>query len=476
MSGPLAIWILVLGASAASAAPPALTGLHPAGLAIGGPEVIVEAIGTSAWPVKAWCSSPSVRIEPLEEKGKLRIAANADAMPGPVLIRLYNAEGSSEARIFVLGRGPEILETQPNDRLADAQAITTLPVTVNGIFEKRGDVDFFRLTLRKGQTISAQLDSYVLRSEIDPFLHLIAPDGRELALASDTQNLDPALVAEIPADGVYIVELNAIGHKANAEVSFAGGKDKVYRLHLQAGPLAQPDLPKPDSLEGPGPVKAPCRIQGTLSAPGERDRYRIEAEPGAKLRIRVEAASLHLPMDPVLRVYRPDGGLLREIDDAGTLPDPVYDLTVPKDGFFDAEVRDRFRRQGMIYQLVVGPVVPVFRVTATQDAVMVPAGKSAELTLQLTREDGHSAPLELALADLPAGVTWKAEAIPDKTGPFKLTLSAPETAAAFQGPFHITVGTQPVVRTWQTEESRGDYLINETADFWITVTPAPAPK
>ena len=91
--------------------------------------------------------------------------------------------------------------------------------------------------------------------------------------------------------------------------------------------------------------------------------------------------------------------------------------------------------------------------------------------------------LEWVFPDLPAGVTAKPEAIPASTGPAKITFQAPATAAAFQGPFHIglkqtgsTAAPKPVVRTWQNEESRGDYLINTTPDFWMTVIAVPPPK
>jgi len=95
--------------------PPKLAALHPAGMAIGS-GLTVEAIGTTAWPVKGLEQFAAIRIEALPDKGKLKINAAADAAPGPVLIRLYNESGCSEARIFVLGRNPEVLEAPKNDR------------------------------------------------------------------------------------------------------------------------------------------------------------------------------------------------------------------------------------------------------------------------------------------------------------------------------------------------------------------------
>ena len=481
---PVAVLLLLLACPLFAADPPKLTALHPAGLTVDS-EATVEALGATVWPVKAWCSSAAVKIEPLPDKGKLKISATPEAEPGPVLVRLYNEAGCSDARIFLIGPGPDTVENPKNDRASEAQPVPSLPATIFGILERRGDVDFFRLPLKKGQTVSARLEAYGLRSEIDPYLQLIAPDGRELVLASDTHNLDPEFSLPITTSGDHLLQISAIAHKASAEVSFAGDKDKVYRLRLQSEPIPI-SLPKPDSQEtSPAtPIKPPHRVQGNLKAAGERDRFRIEAAAGTKLRVRVEARSIHLLTDPVLRIFKADGALLREIDDTASKPDPVGDVTVEPAGFFEVEIRDRFGRAEMGYQLVVGPILPSFRTTATPDNFVLNGGKTAELTVNLTREDGHAAGLELVCPDLPEGVSWKAEAIPGKTGPFKVTFSAAATAKAFQGPVHLqlrptgdasSATPQAIVRTWQTEESRGDYLINETADFWMTVIPAPPP-
>jgi hypothetical protein len=465
-----------------AADPPKFTGLHPAGIAVGS-EAVVEAIGSTVWPVKTWCSVPSLKVEPTPDKGKLKITAPAEAPLGPALIRFYTAHGASDARIFLIGSGPELLEIPKNDRPEEAQAIPSLPVTINGILERRHDIDFFRLPLKRGQTLSARLDAYTLRTDLDAFLILLGPDGRELVLASDTHTIDPAFETVIPTTGDYLLQVNAIPHKASAEVAFAGDKDKVYRLHLATTPL-ETRLPKADSFEAKPqpPLKAPHRLQGILTGAGERDRFRIEAAAGSKWRVRVEARAIHLITDPVLRILKADGSLLREVDDSNAKPDPVQDITMEAAGFCEAEVRDRFGRPGQVYQLVVEPIVPSFRSNTAQDSLIITGGKSVDLTVNLTREDGHAAALELLAPDLPAGVTWKAEAFPAKTGPFKVTFTAAATAAAFQGPIHLqlkeTGSPRPplsIVKTWQTEESRGDYWINETADLWLTVVAVPPP-
>ena len=100
---------------------------------------------------------------------------------------------------------------------------------MNGKLEKRDDIDFFRLPLKKGQTLTATIDGYGLGSAIDPFLHLYGPDGQEIALASDSRNLDPILTHAIAENGDYTIQVVAIDHKASSNVSFAGGAAMIYR-------------------------------------------------------------------------------------------------------------------------------------------------------------------------------------------------------------------------------------------------------
>ncbi len=76
-------------------------------------------------------------------KGKLRVRVAADAEPGPRFVRIYNDEGASEPRFFVVGNGTEIGEVEPNNHFAKAQVITNLPVTINGRLDKNGDVESF---------------------------------------------------------------------------------------------------------------------------------------------------------------------------------------------------------------------------------------------------------------------------------------------------------------------------------------------
>src|SRR6266511_1417792 len=124
--------LIVLGvlliASAASAAPPTLTHLFPAG-GQRGSKVVVTCKGSFTWPIKAW--APGLEVVPGKERGKLEVAIPADLAADRVWIRLHNAEGVSAPAPFLIGNLKEIHEQEPNDRPKAAQVIADPNVIIN---------------------------------------------------------------------------------------------------------------------------------------------------------------------------------------------------------------------------------------------------------------------------------------------------------------------------------------------------------
>src|SRR5262249_28269317 len=124
--------IVLLGASHAPARPPTLTSLFPAGAARG-QTVPVEASGTfDQWPVQGWVDGPGVAIRAGKEKGRLSIAVARDAEPGVRWVRLFDQEGASSLRPFIIGMLPEVIEAEPNDEPQAPQRLGVASATVNG--------------------------------------------------------------------------------------------------------------------------------------------------------------------------------------------------------------------------------------------------------------------------------------------------------------------------------------------------------
>ena len=130
---------------------PTVEHIFPAGFTRGSTNAVTIAGKFEPWPPKVWVSCPGVVFIAETNKGKFRVETKADAPMGAHWLRVFNDDGPSLPRIFVVAGGAEVLETEPNDHFTNAQPVTPLPMTVNGRLDKSGDVDSFAVTLKAGQ-------------------------------------------------------------------------------------------------------------------------------------------------------------------------------------------------------------------------------------------------------------------------------------------------------------------------------------
>ena len=94
--------IVALGDCLIHAAPPSFDGFFPAGISRGMTNVVSVMGKQDTWPSKVWVSDPQITFTAQTNRGKFRVYPTPDTVPGPRLVRLYNDEGSSEPRIFVI--------------------------------------------------------------------------------------------------------------------------------------------------------------------------------------------------------------------------------------------------------------------------------------------------------------------------------------------------------------------------------------
>src|SRR5690606_3847321 len=96
---------------------------------------------------------------------------------------------------------------------------------------------------KKGQTLVARLEAYVLASTFDGMLRIVDTKGSQWAFNHDGRTPDPFLAWEAPHDGTFIVQVMGFVLPATNSVSFTGGESCIYRLHLTAGPFVRHTLP-----------------------------------------------------------------------------------------------------------------------------------------------------------------------------------------------------------------------------------------
>src|SRR5207253_1042953 len=123
-------------------------------------------------PTQIWTDHPGIKAQPAAAGGSFSLQIEKNVPAGAHLLRLYNGEGSSALRIFLVGADREAAEAEPNDELTNAQPVPTLPATVNGRLDKSGDVDSYSVKLEAGQWLSAAVIARRLGAPVDPMLHL----------------------------------------------------------------------------------------------------------------------------------------------------------------------------------------------------------------------------------------------------------------------------------------------------------------
>ncbi len=476
--------LLSLAFSHCHAAAPTLDHLYPPSARPGSTNELT-AIGTfTPWPATLIFNHPGLHATPTTNSGKYTLLVEATVPPATYLVRALNDEGASNPRFLIVDRLATRLEVEPNDSTAQSQAIESLPAVVEGRLEKKDDVDAFQVTLKKGRTLIARLEAFLLGSPLDAVLRVRDERGSIVVWNHDDGfTLDPFVAMTAPADGKYRVEVFGFPHPGESEVRFAGNAKCVYRLHLEDGPYvggidpaglsrsnvttarirgwnlgsnaaavtlpaftsAPPDLRwvvvelpalagparlplgnGPELQELPEPAQprllpVPGAVTGTLEKPGERDRYPFVATQGVSYRVEVQASALGSPLDAWVRIQDSTGKELAMNEDA-SMGDPSLIWKAPSDGTNTVVVGSSLAKAGpgYRYRLEVQPLAPAVRAVAGSASVLVEAGKTNELKITLQRIGGLEGPIRIEAGSLPEGVS--AEPVEAAAGTNEATL------------------------------------------------------
>jgi hypothetical protein len=526
------VLLLLLGllATSAQAAPPTLTYLFPAG-AQRGKTVEVTAGGVfPSWPVQAWVEGKGVGVKAARDKGRLTVTVADDAAPGTYWIRLFNAEGASAPRPFVVGTLPEVLEQEPNDDAKKPQVLASSNLVVNGRLEKPGDVDCFAVNLRRGQTLVASLQANrTLGSPMDGVLEVVSADGFVLEHNDDFHGLDPQIVFPVPKDGSYVVRTFAFPAVPDASIQFAGGELFIYRLTLTTGgfadhpfPLAvaraapgqvelvgwnipeaarrlrldpSPDLdsvplfhpqvantvtvrlePHPAIVQDkandrrhPQPLTLPVTVSGCLEQAEAVHSYRFEAKKGQRLSFQVEAQALGFPLSPVLALTDAASKPLARAEGPALGRDPELSFQVPGDGAYQLEVSDLHAGGGprFLYRLRAAPAEPDFELSLAADRFVLTPGKPLDIPVTVVGRNGFDRPIELVAEGLPEGVT--AAALPAAAGAKALTLRLSGGAKPASVPIRIVGKAKGKEELTRRARAALAGLDAATVNVWLTV-------
>lgn len=185
---------------------PRPTVVYPAG-GRPGETLSVRFLGDAGGPIEASLALPQA----LSDKFAVFAEQNGEVSPSPNFLRVVDLVN--------------VLEAEPNNAFAEATPSPEAPAALNGIVEADGDVDYFKVPCRKGQTFDVQVYARRLRSPLDPVLTIHSADGKLIASNDDSGGPDGYLRFEAPEDGEYLVGL--------ADHLGKGGSEYVYRIEFQ---------------------------------------------------------------------------------------------------------------------------------------------------------------------------------------------------------------------------------------------------
>ncbi len=526
------VLLLFATGAAATAAPPNITSLFPAGGQRGTTTEIAAAGSFDSWPVKVWVNGKGVSVEPAKAKGMLKVTVAADAKPGVYWLRAFNEQGASGLRPFLVGQLPETVEKESNDEPATAQFLTGNTL-VNGRLGKAGDVDCYAVALKKGQTLVASLDAFeVLRSPMDAILQIVSADGFVLEVNHDFHGLDPLIAFTAPADGTFIVRVFAFPSTPNSSIRFAGGDDYIYRLTLTSAGFA--DFPLPLAIESDHastvaihgwnipvaahtlavpastaegttlfhptlanslrlkiephacfdftqkpeqekPLVPPFSVTSRLDAPGTKASVPFKARKGQSLSLQVKSQELGLAVHPVIRVLDASQKQLGRAEPAKPTSDSALSFNPPVDGDYFAEVRDLISAGGPrhAFLLRVVPSLPDFDLTVASDRLVIAPGKPLELPVKIVRHNGFSRTVDIAVEGAPEGVNWQVKPNTGKADPNLVTLTLSGEKAGTSGPFRIVGRVKEEPRLTRTALATLTEFETTTADLWLTISNTP---
>lgn len=166
---------------------PYVTAVYPMAVSVSG-DRSVEAVGFNL------------------EKEKWELPLPADAAPGTYRVQLGDASKSNDFPVEVTAL-QVLSEQEPNDELGKGNT-ATLPIGINGQIQADSDRDLFTFDLKKDQAVRFEVKARRNGSSLDSSLRLLNDKGNAVASTDDYQQTkDSVLVAKIPADGQYQLEV-----------------------------------------------------------------------------------------------------------------------------------------------------------------------------------------------------------------------------------------------------------------------------
>lgn len=323
----------------------------------------------------------------------------------------YTGGAASAIATIVASRGPEAVEAEPNNEIAQANKVEA-PGAVSGRYDTAKDRDCFQFEAKAGQRFAFRAYSRSLGSPAIVKMYLQKADGAAVAESAVSDADEETLVVAIPADGSYRL--------VTQDLLKRGGPDFTYRIAIES-PAPFSLALKPDKAtkaryalapNGAMAIDVPVARSGydgpiTLSVEGPGGVYQvfnhvIPEKQAATRMIVLPPAGLAPGQVAVVRVRgtatvngQPFTAVTSTIDLA-RLNRPA--LTQPPSWI-----------DGLIPTAVSTPLTPFFTAALDKQSVdLVTTNPQAEFNVLLERKvDAYKDPLAVTFPNAPPGLTFE---------------------------------------------------------------------
>jgi len=473
-------------------------------------SIIVETSPPPAVTIEASTKAIAVGTPAPDRSKSIRahISATADAPLGDREMRVIGVNGVSEPLTVTVGAVPQIVETEPNNTLEQAQKITW-PAMISGVIQGATEIDAFRFAAKKGEQFVLEVVAQRIGSPLDSSLAILDSAGKELARGEDAEGFDSVIEFTAPADGDYLAQLRDFQYRGGGDYRyrlFAGVLpyvDHVFPFGAQRGKPVEisvkgrnlqgsekivlniaPDAPlgrqeirlnTPRGLSNPiqfdvqdlpefaetepnnagtnaNAVTAPVIVNGRVGAPKDVDRFKFKAVSDGKLVASIQARRFGSSLDSLIAVYAGDALVAQNDDADGT--DARIEFDAKKDTEYTVVVRDLTDRGGeeFSYRLSVRPplaAAPTFAAKYFPDAVRVHRGGRTRVRCEVTRA-GFDGPVRFSIPDLPRGVSAEPLLLPPGRNDGDLFVFADDEAAMGTTPLKVrataVIASKPVTQ------------------------------
>ncbi len=418
----------------------------------GASELIFSHPGLTATPKK-------------DEKGE--VVANqfvvniADDCPeGIHEARLMTPLGLSTSRVFSVNMLDEVTQMSPSVSIDNAMMLS-LNSVCNAVMPVKA-INHYRFTLRQGQRVTVDCAGRGIESKLNAVLIVADATGRDLLVQRGGDLVD----FTAPSDGDYLVKVHDLTFNGgphyfyrlalreltrDANATRMASIDEVHEFSWP--PVGLPQEAAMAELEPnnkqPQSITLPVDMAASFFPAADVDTFEFNATKGDVWWVEVASARLGCPTDPSIIVQRvetsADGERLVDVVDFSDIPQPVkvssngyaYDgppflagtsdilskLEIPVDGRYQVKVLDLFGGTRSdpknVYRLVIRKAAPDFALVgwglhmelrngdrnALSKPIALRPGGTMAIEVVAIRRDGFDGEIELAMENLPDGVT-----------------------------------------------------------------------